>query len=127
MFAVSTNGHVSRDCSIICLPCLLSSYLHYMCAIPFSQTSISHFQQLGNSIFLMYNSVSVLFVCLLAFHLFFFCNRDSQQERIGHCVLGENSGLVCASCSSIIWDQNLVFMSFCFAFTMEQGSFVRIT
>lgn len=49
---------------------LLPSYSYYMCAVPFSQISVSHFQQLGNFIFLMYSSVSVLFVCFLAFSLF---------------------------------------------------------
>lgn len=27
----------------------------------------------------------------------------------------------------LIWDQDLVFVPFCFALTMEQGSFLRIS
>lgn len=59
-----------QEADVLSAYCLLSSYSYYMCVVPFSQISISHFQQLGNFIFLMYNSASVLFVCFSAFSFF---------------------------------------------------------
>lgn len=59
-----------QDAEVLSANCLLSSYSYCMCAVPFSQISISHFQQLGHFIFLVYNSASVLFVCFSAFSFF---------------------------------------------------------